>query len=64
MRRQVKKQDGSVYVTLALEDKQLKIENVGNRNIAIHLDEKVIDQMIPILQEFSFWKKIEKGKDV
>lgn len=65
LKRQIKRPDGSTYATITLtEDGRLGIENIGAGNYTVYLDSKIIDPLIPILQEFRFWQKTEKGKDV
>lgn len=65
LKRQIKKSNGSTYVSITLtEDGRLGIENIGTGNYTVYLDAKIIDPLIPILQEFSFWNKTVKGKDV
>jgi hypothetical protein len=65
IKRQIKRPNGSTYATITLtDDGRLGIENLGKGDYTVYLDDKIIEPLIPILQEFSFWRKTIKGKDV
>lgn len=64
LKRQIKRANGSTYATIILtEDGRLGIDNIGIGNYTVYLDAKIIEPLIPILQEFSFWRKAAKGKE-
>lgn len=63
LERKIKRPDAETYITVTLsDDGQLGIEDIGGGKYTVFLDARVIDPLIPILQEFSFWRKTIEGK--
>lgn len=49
-------------MTAVFENGKIEFRNFGERNINISFDARVLDQLVPFLNEVNFWRKVENGK--
>lgn len=59
MEKQITRPDGSEYMTAAVTDTQLEFRNFSKKGMTIKMDVKILDQLVPFLNEVQFWRKAQ-----
>lgn len=52
--------DGSKYMTAVYTGDTIEFRDFAANNITVRFDAKVMDQLIPFLQEANFWNKVKE----
>jgi hypothetical protein len=57
MERKIIRPDGSEYMTAVAVGESIEFRNFGDSGYTVSFDVKVLDQLIPFLNEINFWRK-------
>lgn len=57
MERKIVRPDGSEYMIAVYVDDRIEFRNFGDSHYTVSFDSKVLDQLIPFLNEVNFWRK-------
>lgn len=57
MEKQLTRPDGSEYMTAAVTETHLEFRNFSKKGMTIKMDAKILDQLVPFLNEALFWRK-------
>lgn len=57
MEKKILMPSGQEYMTVVAQKDKIEFRNFGQSKITIVFDDKVLDQLIPFLNEVNFWRK-------
>jgi hypothetical protein len=63
MERKIVRPDGSEYMTAVYVGNHIEFRNFGDSGYTVSFDAKVLDQLIPFLNEANFWRKTNEKSD-
>jgi len=58
--KRIMRPDGSKYMTAVYTGDTIEFRDSAANNITVRFDAKVMDQLIPFLQEANFWDKVKE----
>lgn len=59
MEKKITRPNGTEYMTVYTNGETVEFRNFSERNLTIHFDAKVLDQLVPFLTEANFWRKAQ-----
>jgi hypothetical protein len=62
MKQKIVKPDGSEYFTVEMDKDSIHFRNFGREHTTVTFSNKVLDQLVPFLNEANFWRKVSKEK--
>lgn len=57
MEKRIIRPNGDEYLTVCVNDDMLEFRNFTKKGLTIRMDVKILDQLIPFLNEVQFWRK-------
>jgi hypothetical protein len=63
MERKIVRPDGSQYMTAVHTGEFIEFRNFAANNYTVRFDVKVLDQLVPFLNEVQFWRKAHEKSD-
>lgn len=60
MEKRIVRPDGTEYMTVAVTDDSLEFRNFTKKGMTIRMDVKVLEQIVPFLNEVTFWRKVKQ----
>ena len=60
MEKRIVRPDGTEYMTVAVTEDSLEFRNFTKRGMTIRMDVKVLEQLVPFLNEATFWSKVKQ----
>lgn len=62
MEKKIIRPNGTEYMTVATSGDMIEFRNFSSRGLTVRFDAKVLDQLIPFLNEVNFWNKVKDDK--
>lgn len=59
MERKILNSKGLEYMTVATSGEMIEFRNFSERGLTVRFDSKILDQLIPFLNEVNFWNKVK-----
>ena len=59
MEKQIVRPNGNVYMTIYTDGDVVEFRNFTSRGLTIRFDAKILDQLVPFLNEVLFWRKAQ-----
>ena len=59
MEKRIVRPNGDEYMTVYVDSDTLEFRNFTRKGMTIKMDVKVLDQMLPFLNEAAFWRKAQ-----
>lgn len=60
MEKQILRPDGTEYMTVVVGEDQLEFRNFSKKGLTIKMDVKILEQLVPFLNEATFWRKVKQ----
>lgn len=60
MEQKILNSKGQEYMTVAAEGDTIEFRNFSKHGLTIRFDAKVLDQLVPFLNEVNFWNKVKE----
>lgn len=60
MEQKILNSKGQEYMTVAAEGDLIEFRNFSKHGLTIRFDAKVLDQLVPFLNEVNFWNKVKE----
>ena len=57
MEQKITRPDGSKYMTAVYTGESIEFRDFSANNYTVRFDAKVLDQLVPFLNEIQFWRK-------
>jgi hypothetical protein len=63
MERPITRPDGSKYMTAVYTGDAIEFRDFAKNHYTVRFDAKVLDQLVPFLNEIQFWRKANEKSD-
>jgi hypothetical protein len=63
MEKKIVRPDGSQYMTAVYTGEFIEFRDFAANNYTVRFDAKVLDQLVPFLNEVNFWRKTNEKSD-
>lgn len=63
MEKKITRPDGSKYMTAVYTGDLIEFRDFAANNITVRFDAKILDQLVPFLNEIQFWRKANEKSD-
>lgn len=60
MEKRIVRPDGTEYMTVAVTEDSLEFRNFTRKGMTVKMDVKVLEQVVPFLNEVAFWRKVKQ----
>lgn len=60
MEKRIVRPDGTEYMTVAVTKDSLEFRNFTRKGMTVKMDVKVLEQVVPFLNEVAFWRKVKQ----
>jgi len=61
MEKKITRPNGTEYMTVAVTEDSLEFRNFTRKGMTVKMDAKILDQLVPFLNEVTFWQKAGRG---